>query len=474
MDKDLRNAFRHEFKAARLYYRAGNKAAASHHLERAHILGQQALWPHLRTHWWMLKVGFRRGDGREIMGQVVRMGAAVLGWAVGWVPPGNTGGTDVPLLKAMPIPAEFAHFFEGHNANRHLRRRMAILGSVSLLAAGGFFVHGVWARAGEDLTVVTRFNGQCLPLAGYQGAEDIVVDREGGVTYAVGGDRRSFRSGGPGRAKIWALATNDGDSGPPVDIAPPSPAIFRSFGADLHIDVDGTRRLFVANRPDDGHTIEVFRVEGGRLLHERTLRSPLLRNPNDVVAIGPDRVLVTLDKDSEAGTLHELFEGILELPTGKVLLLGSDDSRIIATGLRMANGLALAPDGRTLYVAELVGRSIVLFDRNPVTNALARRRTVPVEMAPDNLTVAADGRVFAAGHPKLLSLATGYQRTEDRPSPSMVSIYDPSTDAVRTVFSSDGKEIAGSSVAVLEPSSGRLLIGSSFGPHILSCRLPGL
>lgn len=474
MSPDLRSAFTLEMSAAKAAYAEGDMASAFGKLERAHILGQRALWPHIITHWWMLKVAWRKADWREIRGQITRMIAAVFGYIFGWVPLGNTGGANVSPIKPMPIPAEFAHFF-GPPRRREKWIRFGLLATLFVLIGGGLFARGVWSRAGEGIEVVTKYEGQCTKLSGYPGAEDIVVDVERRIAYAVGGDRRSFRSGGPGRAQIWAIPLEGAAPRARLDVAPTEPGVFRSFGADLHIDETGTRRLFVANRADGAHTIEIFRVtDAGSMEHERTLRSPLLKNPNEVKAIAADRALVTLDKAADAGTLWEILEGAFERLTGKVLLIGSTEARIIADGLNMANGIALSPDGRQAYVAELVGRSLVTFDRDISTNELTRRFSVPLDAAPDNLTVMPDGRVLIAAHPKLLTLALGYQQTETELSPSKVFLYDPRSRSVKTIFASDGKEIAGSSVAALDPVTGRLLIGSAFGPLILRCKLSGI
>ena len=157
-----------------------------------------------------------------------------------------------------------------------------------------------------------------------------------------------------------------------------------------------------------------------------------------------------------------------------MLLIGPTEARIVADGINMANGIALLPDGQTAYVAELVGRSLVVFDRNISTNELTRRLSVPLHAAPDNITVAPDGRVIIAAHPKLLTLALGYQQSEEKPSPSKVFVYNPTSNSVKTLFASDGKEIAASSVAALDPQTGKLFIGSAFGPHILQCKLANL
>ena len=79
-----------------------------HHLERAHILGQ--CWPmeHNAVHWRMLKFGIRIKNGREVIGQVPRLVFGGVKSFVGTVPIGNTGGADVPPLRAMELPTDLA------------------------------------------------------------------------------------------------------------------------------------------------------------------------------------------------------------------------------------------------------------------------------------------------------------------------------------------------------------------------------
>lgn len=115
MNSKLKQAFRSEMTTARAAYRAGELEAAFHHLERAHILGQRYVWPHTESHWWMLKVGLRRADAREIVGQLLRILASLLFSRI-WVPAGNTGGADVSPLKPMPIPADLQALLDGARA----------------------------------------------------------------------------------------------------------------------------------------------------------------------------------------------------------------------------------------------------------------------------------------------------------------------------------------------------------------------
>lgn len=75
-------------------------------LERAHILSQIELWPHLDVHRLMLGLAIRIGDGREIIGQAARLALAPLGSLSGRIPWGNTGRSTVSPFTPMPIPAD--------------------------------------------------------------------------------------------------------------------------------------------------------------------------------------------------------------------------------------------------------------------------------------------------------------------------------------------------------------------------------
>ena len=99
----LRAAFDAEWERARDALRAHDLDAAFARLERAHILGQRATARHVRTHVEMLRIGWRRRDAREVLGQLPRIVAAALfSWL--WVPLGNPGGANVGALRSMPVP----------------------------------------------------------------------------------------------------------------------------------------------------------------------------------------------------------------------------------------------------------------------------------------------------------------------------------------------------------------------------------
>ena len=86
----------------------GNYAKAFAHLERAHVLGQVSTFEHVRIHWLMFLWGARQKNLREMLGQIMRIVGAATKTAVGFVPSGNTGGSNVSPFKKLPIPPDLA------------------------------------------------------------------------------------------------------------------------------------------------------------------------------------------------------------------------------------------------------------------------------------------------------------------------------------------------------------------------------
>ena len=87
-------------------------AGAFTHLERAHVLGQSSTRLHVMAHWHMLTWAVRNARPGEFVGQVVRIVGAATKTAMGLVPEGNTGGSNVSPFKRMAVPADLAASIE--------------------------------------------------------------------------------------------------------------------------------------------------------------------------------------------------------------------------------------------------------------------------------------------------------------------------------------------------------------------------
>jgi Protein of unknown function (DUF3703) len=97
---------------------AGESDMAFRHLERAHVLGQSSTLHHVRVHCAMLRWGVAQRRPIECLGQVMRIVGAATKTALGWVPAGNTGGTDVSPFKPLPLPPDLASLIQrAHNGD---------------------------------------------------------------------------------------------------------------------------------------------------------------------------------------------------------------------------------------------------------------------------------------------------------------------------------------------------------------------
>lgn len=116
MIRELKLAFEAEMEAARGLIGTGDLDRTMAHLERAHVLGQYHMAPHVITHWWMLRVALKRRRLGDAIGQVLRIVLGAIGSAVGKVPHGNTGGSDVNMFKPMPIDPQLGELVERDRA----------------------------------------------------------------------------------------------------------------------------------------------------------------------------------------------------------------------------------------------------------------------------------------------------------------------------------------------------------------------
>jgi len=102
------DVYQQELEWAEAALRRDDFEAAFRHLERAHVLAQRMTGRHTFIHWRMLVAGLRRGDLREVVGQLPRIVASIL-FSRLWVPRGNTGRARVSAFKPMPVPDDLRH-----------------------------------------------------------------------------------------------------------------------------------------------------------------------------------------------------------------------------------------------------------------------------------------------------------------------------------------------------------------------------
>ena len=104
--KNIRPFVLAELQLAQTARNAGQFQNEFSHLENAHVLGQQSTYWHTKVHIMMLLWAFRQRQRGEALGQFMRIIGAATKTALGWVPSGNTGGSNISPFKTLPIKAE--------------------------------------------------------------------------------------------------------------------------------------------------------------------------------------------------------------------------------------------------------------------------------------------------------------------------------------------------------------------------------
>lgn len=113
VNERLASAIEGEIAAADELTERGDHAAAFHHLERAHVLGQASTYQHTRVHWRMFRVALKRRSIGEVWGQIIRIVGASTKTPFGIYPTGNTGGANVWFFQRKPVPDDLKSILEG-------------------------------------------------------------------------------------------------------------------------------------------------------------------------------------------------------------------------------------------------------------------------------------------------------------------------------------------------------------------------
>ena len=83
-----------------------------------------------------------------------------------------------------------------------------------------------------------------------------------------------------------------------------------------------------------------------------------------------------------------------ERPGALLVFDEANGARIAASDVRFPNGIAISPDGTTLYLAETFGDCITAFDIGEDGTLRNRRRHADLESSPDGLCLDADGHLW--------------------------------------------------------------------------------
>ncbi|KAJ2878835.1 hypothetical protein IWW38_006235 [Coemansia aciculifera] len=157
--------------------------------------------------------------------------------------------------------------------------------------------------------------------------------------------------------------------------------------------------MFV-NHQRSGGAISIFkhRLGAGYIEHVKTIKSPLLSSPNDVVATSRNTFYATNDLRYKSGIMHKI-EVLLGMPWGHVVYYGPDGVvRKAYSGIAYPNGIAKSPSGDLIYIAASSEPSVNAFKAAQDGTLQLAGKTKFGGFVPDNISVdAATGELLVSG-----------------------------------------------------------------------------
>ena len=334
-----------------------------------------------------------------------------------------------------------------------------------VLGAVGWLLWNIIPASGIFAGLKPKLIDQCRKVDVFPGTEDVTIDPELNVAFISADDRRATFAGEPVQGGVFVLKLDGSDR--VMKASPDSFGEFHPHGISLWRGADGRKRLFAINHtPNDGDKVEVFDVGlGGALLHVDTIAFPAMSSPNDIVGVGPRSFYVTNDRGIKEGFLAQV-EAYFALPLSSLAYFDGQDGRIAARGLTYANGINVSADGKTLYATEFLARKVSVYDRDPATGALKKRKSIKVNTGPDNVEIAADGALWIGGHSKVFDFL---KHAEDPAaiSPSHVIRVNPETGLREDVLIDIEGKINASSVGAVWDNT--LIVGAVFDGHVMVC-----
>jgi arylesterase/paraoxonase len=350
------------------------------------------------------------------------------------------------------------------------RPKKFVLAFVVIAVALVGYVVKTFYDAGEFKEIRAHSQGLVQTITGVQSSEDITINPLTGIGFISSADRRAqFAGRKTQQGGVFAYALK-AENAQPINLTADFEKEFNPHGISLFIHEDSSTTLFAINHNREGDFVEIFDEQDSAFVHRKSIASPLMFSPNDLVAVDADRFYVTNDHGNRTA-FWRTFEEYLQLNRSYVLYYDGTGFQIVAEGLAYANGINTSPDGKTVYVAATVDGAIYVYDRDPETGALDFVETIDLDTGVDNIEVDPAGNLWIGGHPKLLTFVD-YSKDAAILSPSHVLKVIPSASGdfeIEDIFIDDGSRLCGSSVAAVYGN--KLLIGSVFDAKFLVCTL---
>lgn len=214
-------------------------------------------------------------------------------------------------------------------------------------------------------------------------------------------------------------------------------------------------KVIAINHTPTGHQLEVFKLIGNSLIHEKTISDPALISPNDVVMVDENNFYVTNDHGYTAG-IGKFAEEYLGLSVSNVVYFDGEKFSTVADGIAYANGINYDEKRKLIYVASPRKFTVKVYSQLH-DGTLEFIEDIACGTGVDNIELDEEGVLYVGAHPNLLhfkAYATGSKETS--PSEIITIHYTGKGDyTVESIYTNDGSAMSASTVA------------ASFGNNVL-------
>lgn len=334
-------------------------------------------------------------------------------------------------------------------------KKKYILSLVILLAVLGHFLKLAY-DAGIFVTI-TPTNNRCLKIEGIHGPEDIAeVDQHLFITSTYLPFRYNFEVG-----NIYYLNSHEAKPNP-------KPLLTADFqlsphGLHAHRMKNGVIRLWVINHYQAKDSIEIFDFIKGSLQFVKSIKSEVIFNSNDIVAINDEEFYLTHDHGSLNKKL-KLLENFSRFGFGFLTFYNGKEFREVESHFSFPNGI-VTKNG-FLYLAQMLSKKITKY-KILDGGDIEKIEDISLPYPPDNLSLSGN-TITIATHPKALDLKK-HAESPGEISPSIIFDYDLTKKELVRLFEDDGKLVSAASVGVKKLDA--LYIGNIYSDFILKCEL---
>jgi len=322
-----------------------------------------------------------------------------------------------------------------------LFKRFSVLLFVLLL----MFIAHVLISTGFFRSIEPKFAGQILNKVALKGAEDIMISKSDSFALISATDRAFFSEDREDQGNLFLLDLKT-DNYTPILLTASFEAPFAPHGISF-FKKDSTYQVMAVNHTPQGHSLEVFELEGQELKHLKTLEHPSMIQPNDLVMLDENRFYFTNDHGYVKG-LGKLLEEYLGLAVSNVVYFDGQNYREVAKGIAYANGINFDKERQLIYVASPRDFLVKVYSKQQ-DGTLLFIENIPCGTGVDNIEFDKEGNLWIGAHPNLLRFdAYAHEKKKTAPSEIIKITYRGKSDySVEKIYVEEGLEMSGSTVA---------------------------